>query len=142
MKKIENLWQEAGIEQPLSLDGCPVRLNGKNRVNIVALGDVGTTVLMGLRLLGGDCISSIGIWDLSEANMRRLEQEMNQICYPFGQAELPVFSFSSFTISICSVWKKSSIPSWNSLVFAVSTSKSRRLFAATSVMTWSARLIG
>lgn len=89
MKKIENLWQEAGIEQPLSLDGCPVRLNGKNRVNIVALGDVGTTVLMGLRLLGGDCISSIGIWDLSEANMRRLEQEMNQICYPFGQAELP-----------------------------------------------------
>ena len=38
----------------------------ENRVNLIALGDVGGTVLMGLRLLGGDVISSIGIYDLNE----------------------------------------------------------------------------
>ena len=89
MKRIEDLWIEEGVERPLPLTGCPVNLNGKNRVHLIALGDVGTTVLMGLRLLGGDVIRSIGISDLSEPNMDRLEQEMNQIRYPFGQAELP-----------------------------------------------------
>lgn len=89
MKRICDLWMEEGIRQPLPLAGCPVRLNGKNRVHLIALGDVGTTVLMGLRLLGGDVISEIGISDLSEPNMDRLEQEMNQIRYPFGLEELP-----------------------------------------------------
>ena len=35
--------------------------NGKKRVNILAIGDVGSTLLMGLKLLGGDVISRIGI---------------------------------------------------------------------------------
>ena len=38
---------------------------GKKRVNILAIGDVGSTLLTGLKLLGGDVISSIGICDLS-----------------------------------------------------------------------------
>ena len=33
---------------------------GKKRVNILAIGDVGSTLLTGLKLLGGDVISSIG----------------------------------------------------------------------------------
>ncbi|HWQ30574.1 MAG TPA: lactate dehydrogenase, partial [Negativicutes bacterium] len=33
----------------------------KWRVNVVGLGDVGGTLVSGLRLLGGDCISHIGI---------------------------------------------------------------------------------
>lgn len=89
MKKICDLWIEEGIRQPLPLAGCPVHLKGKNRVHLIALGDVGTTVLIGLRLLGGDVVSRIGIRDLSEPNMDRLEQEMNQIRYPFGLEELP-----------------------------------------------------
>ena len=33
----------------------------KKRVHVLAIGDVGSTLLTGLHLLGGDCISSIGI---------------------------------------------------------------------------------
>ena len=37
---------------------------GKKRVHLLALGDVGSTLLTGLRLMGGDVISSIGICDV------------------------------------------------------------------------------
>lgn len=56
-----------------------------SRINLVALGDVGGTVLMGLRLMGDDVIDSIGIFDLNEAQMRRYEREINQITYPDGR---------------------------------------------------------
>ena len=42
----------------------PLPRKKKVRVNLLGLGDVGATLLMGLRLLGGDVISSIGICDL------------------------------------------------------------------------------
>ena len=32
--------------------------------NILAMGDVGSTLLLGLRLLGGDIIEAIGIFDI------------------------------------------------------------------------------
>ena len=89
MKRIEDLWKEAGVKNPVSLQrgGCaPVRPGKKHRVNVLALGDVGRTVLLGLKLLGGDVISSIGICDLSAENLQRLEMEMNQISYPFEEA--------------------------------------------------------
>ena len=79
----------------LPLDGCPVNLGGKNRVNIVALGDVGTTMLIGLRLLGADVISEIGICDIRRENTERLEREINQIIYPFGMQELPPVKIAS-----------------------------------------------
>ena len=44
----------------------------KVRVNLLALGDVGSTLLLGLRLMGGDVISSMGICDVREnAALRR-----------------------------------------------------------------------
>ena len=89
MKKIEELWKEAGVQQQIPLDRCPVKLNEKHRVHVLALGDVGMTVLLGLKLLGGDVIESLGICDINKANVDRLEQEMNQIRYPFGLAEMP-----------------------------------------------------
>ncbi len=55
---------------------------GKKRVNILAIGDVGSTLLIGLKLLGGDVISKIGICDISETNLRRWEFEMGQIWLP------------------------------------------------------------
>lgn len=82
-KIIRNLFEEVGIDNPLALNNCPIKLNAKNRVNILALGDVGTTVLLGLRLMGGDVISSIGIYDLNFNNLKRLEMEINQIRIPF-----------------------------------------------------------
>ncbi|RQD70089.1 MAG: lactate dehydrogenase [Tindallia sp. MSAO_Bac2] len=49
------------------------------RVHIAGLGDVGGTLLTGLRMQGLNQISSIGIFDLSTDKMNRWEQEANQI---------------------------------------------------------------
>ena len=61
----------------------------KLKVNIVAMGDVGATTLMGLKLLGGDVISRIGITDLNEHVLKRYEMEMNQVFYPWDYDKLP-----------------------------------------------------
>lgn len=53
--------------------------NTKWRVNVIGLGDVGGTLVSGLRLLGGDCISSIGIYDLDMDKTKRWEYEISQI---------------------------------------------------------------
>lgn len=54
----------------------------KWRVTVVGLGDVGGTLITGLRLLGGDCISRINIFDKDENKMKRWEYECNQILSP------------------------------------------------------------
>ena len=59
------------------------------RVNILALGDVGATLLLGLKILGGGIISRIGIYDVNRDMMSRYEMEMNQIGWPFGIKNLP-----------------------------------------------------
>jgi malate/lactate dehydrogenase len=61
----------------------------KKIVNILALGDVGSTLLTGLKLLGGNSISSIGIYDRSPDKIKRWEYEMNQTSYPFDFYDLP-----------------------------------------------------
>lgn len=55
----------------------------KYKVNILALGDVGGTLLLAMKLLGGEIIDSIGICDISEKVLARYEMEMNQISWPF-----------------------------------------------------------
>ena len=62
---------------------------GKKRVNILAIGDVGSTLLTGLKLLGGDVISSIGICDLSDQITARWEFEMGQISLPWDYGAFP-----------------------------------------------------
>lgn len=89
MKHINDLLLDLNIKQQMKLDYCPIRLSKKNKVNIIALGDVGTTVLIGLRLLGNDVISDIGICDIDTKNIQRLEKEINQINYPFGLGKMP-----------------------------------------------------
>lgn len=56
--------------------------NKKWKVNVVGLGDVGGTLVTGLRLLGGDVISSIGIYDKDENRIKRWEFEAAQIFSP------------------------------------------------------------
>ncbi len=63
--------------------------SGKQRVNILAIGDVGSTLLTGLKLLGGDTISSIGICDLSDQITARWEFEMGQISLPWQYDVFP-----------------------------------------------------
>ena len=55
----------------------------KNKVNILALGDVGSTLLIGLKLYGANSISSIGIYDRSGDKVKRWEYEMGQTSFPF-----------------------------------------------------------
>ena len=62
---------------------------GRKRVNILAIGDVGSTLLTGLKLLGGDVISSIGICDLSDQITDRWEFEMGQINLPWDYNAFP-----------------------------------------------------
>ena len=68
---------------------APLPRPEKVRVNLLALGDVGSTLLMGLRLMGGDVISSIGICDLREGVAQRWEFELNQIQLPGSYDVLP-----------------------------------------------------
>ena len=67
-----------------------LHLPEKVRVTLLALGDVGSTLLTGLRLMGGDVISSIGICDVRPGAAQRWEFELNQIQSPDGAAMPPV----------------------------------------------------
>ena len=62
---------------------------GKKRVHLLAVGDVGGTLLTALKLLGGDCISAIGIRDLNENTVARWTTEMGQIAWPWDYDALP-----------------------------------------------------
>lgn len=59
------------------------------RINIIGMGDVGGTMALGLRLLGGKHISSIGIYDLDKNKVRRYEYELNQINPPAAAYGFP-----------------------------------------------------
>ena len=59
------------------------------KINIIALGDIGSTLLTGLRLLGSDHISEIGIYDRKANHAKRWEFEMNQTTPPFKHSTLP-----------------------------------------------------
>jgi malate/lactate dehydrogenase len=98
------------IKETISLQKRPIPAGKKLHVNIVALGDVGTTMLIGLRLLGGDVIEDIGICDIRRENLERLEMEINQIGYPFEGPDLP-------SVHICN---KTELFSGDVLIFCAS----------------------
>ena len=62
---------------------------GKKRVHLLAVGDVGGTLLTALKLLGGEEISTIGICDLNEKTVARWVTEMGQIAWPWDYGALP-----------------------------------------------------
>ncbi len=63
----------------------------KKKISIIAIGDVGGTLALGLRLLGGDVISQIRLFDINKNNSRRYEFELNQInsCPQEMETEFP-----------------------------------------------------
>ena len=61
----------------------------RKKVHLLALGDVGSMVLTTLKLLGGDCITELGIYDVNDAVFRRWESELNQAAYPWAYDALP-----------------------------------------------------
>ena len=60
----------------------------KVRVNLLALGDVGSTLAIGLKLLGGDVISTLGLCDVRENVPERWEFELGQIAVPSPQVRI------------------------------------------------------
>ncbi|QXM06164.1 lactate dehydrogenase [Crassaminicella indica] len=65
------------------------------RIHIAGMGDVGGTLVTGLRLLGGEKISKIGIYDKNINHIKRWEYEINQILSPFTQKKYPEISIIS-----------------------------------------------
>lgn len=61
----------------------------KKRVHLLALGDVGSTVLTALKLMGGDCIETLGIYDVNPDVCARWETELNQAAFPWDYEALP-----------------------------------------------------
>lgn len=62
---------------------------GKKQLHLLALGDVGSTVLTALKLMGGDCLETIGIYDVNPAVCDRWERELNQAAFPWEYDCLP-----------------------------------------------------
>lgn len=73
-----------------SSSGCPdLSFSKPIRLNLLALGDVGSTVLTGLKLLAGERIEEIGIWDMNPNQMKRWEFEMNQTAWAWEYSSAP-----------------------------------------------------
>jgi hypothetical protein len=59
------------------------------QINVIGLGNVGGTLITGLRLLGEERIKTIGIFDTNEKAVSRWEQEANQIIDASGEKKFP-----------------------------------------------------
>lgn len=91
LKKIKNRDIIAiNTEYPNWKNMLHTKKNKKWRLNLLALGDVGGTLLTGLRLLGGKYISDIGIYDRSDNKIKRWEYEMNQVFDSFSGQTYPL----------------------------------------------------
>ncbi len=71
---------------PNWMDELSLSLPDKWRINIVGLGDVGGTLATGLRLLGGDKLDKIGIYDIDNNKALRWLYECGQI-FSISEAE-------------------------------------------------------
>ena len=61
---------------------------GKKRVHLLAVGDVGSALLLALKLLGGDVISTLGLCDVREKVPERWEFELGQIATELPRVEI------------------------------------------------------
>lgn len=73
------------MSNPLWNELLQKKNNKKLTLTLSGLGDVGGTLLMGLRLLGHDCIEKIKIFDLGEDKIQRWIYECSQITSPSFQ---------------------------------------------------------
>ncbi|MCG8484842.1 MAG: lactate dehydrogenase [Clostridia bacterium] len=72
----------------------------KWNINIIALGDIGSTLLIGLRLLSNGAIGKIGLFDKNTVNLERWEFEINQTVPPFnyeGHPEVTIIKEENLT---------------------------------------------
>lgn len=90
---------------PNFLDAIDYSTPQKWRINVVGLGDVGATLLIGLKLLGHDVISSLGIYDKDSKKMDRLNFELSQILSCEGkESNLPITSLKEEDLFNCDMF--------------------------------------
>lgn len=96
MRKLHELYTATDVscaagpqEQGFLIPGFRDHSGGSLRVNILAMGDVGGTLALAMRLTGADIVARIGICDISDAMLQRWEQELNQIALPCGPDVFP-----------------------------------------------------
>ena len=76
----EHVFGSADLDRLIDyLTASNLKFFKKKKVALLGLGDVGSMLSIGLKLLGGDVIESMGIYDISEAQKSRWEMELNQI---------------------------------------------------------------
>lgn len=77
----------------------------KWKINVAGLGDVGATLVTGLRLLNSTKVSSIGVFDLDENKMERVYLEANQIFDPsLEEASVPVIKLAKEELFNCDMF--------------------------------------
>lgn len=76
----------------------------KLRVNLLGLGDVGAHVLIGLKLMGGEILESIGIYDLNEKQVSRYCIEVNQIFSEGLVGDIAVYPIDKASLFDCDVF--------------------------------------
>jgi len=92
-------------EYPNWQDVLTYKFPSRWKINIVGLGDVGGLLLTGLRLLGGSCIESIGIYDKNINAIKRWELEANQIFCPFSAYKFPeIYQLREENIFDCDIF--------------------------------------
>ncbi|TCO79391.1 lactate/malate family dehydrogenase [Marinisporobacter balticus] len=70
-------------------DVLDLNMPNKWKIHVVGMGDVGGTLITGLRLLGANHISEIGIYDRNENHLKRWEHEVNQVLPPCCEESIP-----------------------------------------------------
>lgn len=80
------------------------KLPNKWRINLVGLGDVGSTLLIGLKLLGENNINQIGIYDIDASKVVRWEFEANQILSPNSTNTPKVFAVNEQSLFDCDMF--------------------------------------
>lgn len=77
----------------------------KWKINLVGLGDVGGTLLSGLKLLGYNEISEIGIFDLDKNKVSRWHHEISQILSPsFQEASIDIVPIDESQLFQCDMF--------------------------------------
>lgn len=99
-----DLYQQFALSACGPFAGPSLPRKDRYRVHLLALGDVGSTLAVGLRLLGGDVISALGICDVREGVPQRWEFELNQITAPGGERLPPVEVAAPENVLDCDVF--------------------------------------
>jgi hypothetical protein len=77
----------------------------KWRINVVGLGDVGGTLLTGLKLLGVEKIHSLGLYDRDANRMSRYKYELSQILSPdMNESSIDIVCLSEESVFDCDMF--------------------------------------